>query len=29
VLEHAAQITSTLGGDPAPLRNAARLISTT
>ena len=27
VLEHAAQITSTLGGDPAPLRHAAQLIS--
>ena len=29
VLEHAAQITSTLGGDPAPLRLAAQLISKT
>jgi len=29
VLEHAAQITSTLGGDPAPLRLAAQLIQKT
>jgi DNA-binding IclR family transcriptional regulator len=29
VLEHAAQITSTLGGDPAPLRHAAQLIQKT
>lgn len=29
MLEHTAQITSTLGGDPAPLRFAAQLIPKT